>query len=509
MRIYFLLCLLCLSFSSFTQKQDYIWHLGLDQSPQPGVQAMQIDFNQGPFHIDTLDFLVGFFSYNQAICDYDGNLVFYTNGCAIINREHEVMSGGELINDSSFREITGWDDCRFGYPGSQNVLILDDPSNNGNYYIIHKTVIEHQHSTGNFISQMRMTFIDMSLDGGLGAVVYADSILVEEFPQSSYLTAIKDENNENWWILQPAFGSDKIMTFRLDENGVHRIEDQSAEQFFDQWYSGTLGKARFSPDGTKYAYFNRWANLHLYDFDRSTGLLSNHEKIQIFDTPADTFDHQFGSVEWSPNSRFAYVTNRDSLHQIDTWEEDIQTDGIRLIDIYNGTLDPFPTNFFVMALAPDCKIYMCSTNGSGSYHVINQPNELGEDCDFIQNGIKLLVDAGSGDLPLHPRWRVDEEEKCDPTITSIFGGWVYYRRDLKVYPNPTFGPLSIELPDDIKEYILEVYDFEGRMLQRKEVQKREGIIDLHDLPAGQYAIEVYPVRNTERIFYSQKVIKVE
>jgi len=79
-----------------------------------------------------------------------------------------------------------------------------------------------------------------------------------------------------------------------------------------------------------------------------------------------------------------------------------------------------------------------------------------------------------------------------------------------VYPNPTFGPLTIELPDDIKEYILEVYDFEGRMLQRKEVWKHEDIdLDLHDLPAGQYTIEVYPVRNTERIFYSQKVIKVE
>jgi len=421
MRTYFLLCLLCLSFSSYTQKQDYIWHLGLDQSPQPDVQAMQIDFNQGSFHIDTLDFLVGFFSYNQAICDYDGNLDFYTNGCAIINREHEVMQAGELINDSSFREITGWDDCKFGYPGHQNVLIIDDPAINGNYYIIHKTFIEHPLITG-FPPELRMSYINMSLNNGLGAVVYHDSILVDQPPLSAYLNAIKHENKTDWWILQPAYDSEKIMTFHLDKNGIHRIEDQNAKQYFDRWYSSASGTARFSPDGTQYAYFNRWANLHLYDYDRSTGQLSNHQKIQIFDTPADTFDHQFASVEWSPNSRFAYVTNRDSLHQIDTWEEDIQTDGIRLIDIYNGTLDPFPTNFFVMALAPDCKIYMCSTNGSGSYHVINQPNELGAACNFIQNGIKLPVHAGSGDLPLHPRWRVDEEEKCDPTITSIFGG---------------------------------------------------------------------------------------
>jgi len=510
MRVFCLLILLCIVLPAYTQKQDYIWHLGIDQGPQPNVQAMQVDFNKGVFHIDTMDFLIGFDNNNQAVCDYNGNLLFYTNGCAVVNRAHEVMPGGELINDSSFREITGWNDCRSGYPGHQNVLILDDPSNNGNYYVIHKTFIEHPQISG-FPPELRMTYIDMSLDNGLGEVLYYDSIIVNQTPLSSYLNAIKHANKNDWWILQPAFDSEEIMTFRLDQNGIHRIEDQNGEQYFDRWYSSASGKARFSPDGTKYAYYNRWANLHLYDFDRNTGLLSNHQKIQIYDMPADSFDLQFASVEWSPNSRFAYLANRDSLHQIDTWEQNIETNGIALIDIYNGTLDPFPTNFFVMALAPDCKIYMCSTNGNNSYHVINEPDKLGSACDFVQNGIKLPRAAGSANLPLHPRWRVDEEEKCDPTITSIFGEWVYYRRDLKVYPNPAIEHITIEIPENIGETSLNIYNQKGKILYSQIINSGNSTLfnDINNFPSGIYNVELIPKINPERIFYWNQIVKIK
>ena len=90
----------------------------------------------------------------------------------------------------------------------------------------------------------------------------------------------------------------------------------------------------------------------------------------------------------------------------------------------------------MMALAPDCRIYMNSLNGSFSYHVINKPNEKGEACDFVQQGIKLPAASSVGTLPNFPRFRVDEEDKCDPTITSVFGDNIYWRRDLVTYPNP-------------------------------------------------------------------------
>jgi len=212
--------------------------------------------------------------------------------------------------------------------------------------------------------------------------------------------------------------------------------------------------------------------LHLYDFDRETGILSNHQKINIFPDP-DVNDIIFSSVEWSSNSRFIYTATKRELHQIDTWETDIEEDGIRLIDTYNGTQDPFSTT------------------------VINSPDQLGTDCDFVQNGIQLPHTAGGGSMPNFPRFRVDEEEKCDPTIVSVFGDAVFYRRDLVVYPSPSTGLFTIDLP-------------EGFILRDEPIDRLsfEGEVQLYDLPVGIYNIEIYPSENAERIFYSKQVVKL-
>lgn len=214
----------------------------------------------------------------------------------------------------------------------------------------------------------------------------------------------------------------------------------------------------------------------------------------------------FGSVEWSPNGRFIYTASSEDLFQVDTWEENLQ-DGVRFIDTYNGTLDPFTTRLFLMVQAPDCKIYMTPKNGSYSLHVINKPNELGTACDFVQNGIKLPNSNGGG-LPNFPRFRVDEEEKCDTTISSIFGHAVYYRRGLKAYPNPSSGPLTIEIPEDFSRGTLEIIDIRAGAVLRQKLDhpQEQYALDLSHLPSGIYHIEIYPEHNPERVFYGVQVV---
>jgi len=229
-----------------------------------------------------------------------------------------------------------------------------------------------------------------------------------------------------------------ILTFLLDANGISLNKVQPSTQIFDKSRSSASGSAKFSPDGTKYAIYNYYDQLQVYDFDRTTGTLSNHQKINIIpEVEIDRAQYYFASVEWSPNSRYIYTATRDWLHQIDTQEPD-PDNRIVLIDTYNGTLDPFVTSFFLMAQGPDCKINMSPANGSYSLYVINKPEEAGKACDFVQNGIKL-PNANGGSLPNFPRFRVDEAEKCNPGISSLFGEQVYYRRPLQVYPNPSAG----------------------------------------------------------------------
>ena len=229
-----------------------------------------------------------------------------------------------------------------------------------------------------------------------------------------------------------------ILTFLLDANGISLNKVQPSTQIFDKSRSSASGSAKFSPDGTKYAIYNYYDQLQVYDFDRTTGTLSNHQKINIIpEVEIDRAQYYFASVEWSPNSRYIYTATQDWLHQIDTQEPD-PDNRIVLIDTYNGTLDPFVTSFFLMAQGPDCKINMSPANGSYSLYVINKPEEAGKACDFVQNGIKL-PNANGGSLPNFPRFRVDEAEKCNPGISSLFGEQVYYRRPLQVYPNPSAG----------------------------------------------------------------------
>jgi hypothetical protein len=113
-----------------------------------------------------------------------------------------------------------------------------------------------------------------------------------------------------------------------------------------------------------------------------------------------------------------------------------------------------------MAQGPDCKIYMSPANGSYSLHVINKPDEHGKACDFVQNGIKL-PNSNGGSLPNFPRFRVDEKEKCNPGITSLFGEQVYFRRNLNVFPNPTHGILNLSQAVDR----VIVYDLLAQVIQ--------------------------------------------
>ena len=477
---------------------------------KPGNQSYRFDFKIKPFTISVTNNGIGFDNNNASICDKYGNLLFYTNGCAVLNKEANIMPNGDSINEDIWKKLTGWDNCEGGYPGTQNIIILDDPGNVDSgrslYYIIHKPRVFNGWYDDP-LNQLRYTIVDMDMDGGLGDVTtIKDSTFYKQNQVlSSYLTAIRHQNGRDWWIVQPLEDTNLYVTFKLNEEGIKLIREQQIGKVFD-WNASSSGTARFSPDGTKYAYYNESDGLLLFDFDRSTGLLSNYQQVVPFDTMGYGI---FCSVEWSPNSRFVYTATKTKLHQIDTWEEDLQ-DGVRLIDTYDGTQNPFPNTFFLMALGPDCRIYMCSTSGNAAYHVINHPNRLGKACDFVQNGIILPYEAGFGSMPNFPRFRVDEEDKCDSTIVSVFGDYVYYRRDLEVYPNPSDGIFNVRIPDRLGKGKVVVTNIYGQIIKKWEISGicKEKEIDISGMPTGHYNIDVYPEKNSDRIVYSRQVVKV-
>ncbi len=82
------------------------------------------------------------------------------------------------------------------------------------------------------------------------------------------------------------------------------------------------------------------------------------------------------------------------------------------------------------------------------------------------------------------------------------------RQDLKAFPNPTTGPLTLEIPDGFTKGTLEVVDMSAGTVHQQKIdhpQERYSL-DLGHLPAGVYHIELYPEENAERVFYGTQVL---
>jgi hypothetical protein len=129
-----------------------------------------------------------------------------------------------------------------------------------------------------------------------------------------------------------------------------------------------IGQATFSPDGAKYVMQNaigQWVGYYtdIYDFDRCSGMLSNHEQMHFVDTFA------YGAAI-SPNSRWMYLSAGDKILQYDLWADSVVLSA-KLIGVYEPFNDPFPTKFLWIFLAPDHKIYIVTTSGSRTLHIIH------------------------------------------------------------------------------------------------------------------------------------------
>lgn len=481
---------------SAQHRQDYIWHFGKDQNGnKEGVQASLIDFNEDLIKPSVREGGLEFDQNNASICDKDGNLLLYSNGCAVANRLGQLMPNGDSINAGLFFDQLWLGDCGFGYPGRQDILILPDPGNEMEYYIIHKTTELNEDN-----KHLKYTKVDMTLDSGLGDVVEKNKVFFEGKPLWSYLTAIEHKNQSDYWIIQPKRDDNVYYRFLLNETGIEKQDSLRIGYVFGERAS-SAGDAKFSPDGTKYAIYNTIDGLQVFDFDRATGELSN---VRLYET--DSESQFFSSVEFSSDNRFIYFMDYLNLWQLDLNDADPQS-SVVLIDQYDGTQDPFVTDFFLSTLAPDCKIYIRGGSGANSMHVIKEPNKKGTACDFIQNAIRFPIITASGGFPNFPRFRVDQEDKCDPKLTSGLEASGWSVKALNIFPNPARDIVNIRFAEGGSGRLV-VYGLEGILYidQSYTSNDLQSIsVDISQLDIGSYVLELVPDDTRSRVFYQAKL----
>ncbi|MEO6168961.1 MAG: hypothetical protein ABIO46_04325, partial [Chitinophagales bacterium] len=89
----------------YAQNRDNIWMLAYYAGPAPYFSC-GINFNSGvadTFTVEEKKMLMYF--TNASICDTLGQLLFYTNGLYIANRNHDTLFNSHLFNDGALTDF--------------------------------------------------------------------------------------------------------------------------------------------------------------------------------------------------------------------------------------------------------------------------------------------------------------------------------------------------------------------------------------------------------------------
>lgn len=269
---------------------------------------------------------------------------------------------------------------------SQSAIIVPDPGNPMGYYVftVDTSGADHDRDMG-----FNYSYVDMTMDNGLGAVVRKNVNLLTECSEK-ISAVVKDCDDNSYWVVTTSIqniGSNNYNTFQCYEINPDGIQPPVTSVIPGLDISDYRGYLKLSPDGTRIASANALSGLYLFDFDPTTGLVSNPVSLFVdYDNLAP-----YG-VEFSPNNRFLYVHSSnddfDGPHSSSLLQYDLETPDIsssrRIIDyrpIYRGGLQ----------LAPNGKIYRALSidydNGTQFLGVIENPNE--PNAQYVHNAVDL------------------------------------------------------------------------------------------------------------------------
>ena len=404
---YFYVVLLALPLLSQAQKHDYHWVFGYGNSNNNDTTKVNgsvfIDFNESPPHLYKKNIPMNFAANGSTCSDSSGQLLYYSNGIRIFNKNHQLMENGDTINPGSVWVSSE----KHGYPSPVGGLSFPRPGVANQYYFIHLAVLVNN---GVFFSPLYYSLIDMNANGGLGRVVEKNKILMEG--NIVWPALVKHANGRDWWLLVGRYDNPNMYRFLFSPQGIEGPLEQTTSLQFPE--EDGASNSLFSPDGTWYLRGDASNGLNLFSFDRCSGELSNHQFLP--EIPG--YFLASGSASFSANSNFLYVSdNRATMIQFDLSLGQLNFSTMDTIQQYDLFADPGPpilARYFFRQMGPDGKHYM-ATSGTTSYmHVIQRPDLPAPLCDVENHGLKLPR-YNSNTVCYFPNYRLGtwEGSPCD------------------------------------------------------------------------------------------------
>ncbi len=474
----FLILLLVLKTTAFSQGRNSIFFLG-DQA------KARISFTGTSYSIQTETRTIPFMDTQGNIADENGNILMSSNGVFIADAIGDTMVNGDSLNPNSFTD----DFKQYGLPMPYANLFLPMPDDSNKYVLFHQVL---DYTTAN-VPNIFYTTVDITLNGGLGAVISKNNIIATN-AFGVGMAACKHANGRDWWVVALSFDATLAHTFLVTPNAVQYMGSQNLQ--LAGFPLGFGGQPTFSPDGEKFAFscsnivgMSYQSKVQLFNFDRCSGVFS-------LDTVIDFTDGNISfATAFSPNSKYLYFGTTENLYQINTDTSDIGAT-FQLVatnDIFPSSVPPFYTNFYLMYLAANGKIYISSTSSVEHLHEINYPDNAGVACGVQLHNV--FTDCYFIGVPNHPNYYLG----CDTTQTTcpclITGINEIKQHDFKfsVSPNPSNGNFKIMylLPQNSKG-IFEVFDITGKKVFSYSLPQWSTLqnFDLSFLSNGVYAVKI-------------------
>lgn len=473
------------------QNQNNVWMLGY----QTVYKEFGIDFSNGNADTFSVERPMSFNWTNASICDNNGNLLFYTNGIYVANKNHDTLFNSKDFNPGYLTDELG--NTNLGLTITQGALILPFSGLNSRQYIFSVSAKKIFPPSGNDLQPIALKYsiVDINLDGGLGGVTQKNITCIEDTLTFGRMTACKHANGRDWWLVNHKFESDEYFITLVTSDSVYQAKKQNIGHpiIYD-----AIGMACFSPDGSKYAMIGTDPDdtLDIFSFDRCAGSFSNPVSVIL---P----DYSYQSCAFSSDSRFLYVASYLHLYQIDMLASDIPS-SIQEVGVMTDSLYFITPLFSNMVLAPDNKIYISTYGSTPFLHVIEYPDSFGIACGYNQEGM-VLPTYNNASVPNAPNYELGAliGSPCD----TLYLGNVSTANKIatfRISPNPVNDWLNIVYLSE-EDGVLTLVDINGKKVACTSLFRyfKNRLLNLSHLPAGVYLAVV--TQNGEKM-WSEKVV---
>ncbi len=309
------------------------------------------------------------------ISNSTGSLLFYTDGQTIWNRNHQIMSNGAGL---------------WGHSSStQSGVIVKMPGSSTIYYVF--TV--DQVATGG-THGVCYSIVDINLAGGLGAVTTKNIEIVPTANCTEKITAVKHANGVDIWVITHGWNNNQFLAFLVTASGINTTPIISnAGQIHTGINRHRACYLKSSPDGTYLALavydYELSVLVEMVKFNTSTGVVNTDVKCFY-----DFIPSAYG-VEFSPDNTKLYASGARDNGKIFQYDLNLPN-GTSIVN--EKTEIASNGNYAAMQVANNGKIYISHYNYT-FLCTINNPNNTGLSCGYIENNVSLEGRVATFGLP--------------------------------------------------------------------------------------------------------------